>query len=142
MKYLVYLVIVGFIFSCAKHTTPRKVNRILTKGKWQIVSFVDNDKDLMKSYKDVTLSFGDNGEVISTSDSGVAGTWYAGTNKTPAVIYIKFPEVDSMNVISDDWAVYKLSNRECILKRNLGTTDEKEKIDYDGILDNLTLVKN
>lgn len=142
MKYLVYLVIFGFIFSCAKHTTPRKVNRILTKGKWQIVSFVDNDKDLMKSYKDVTLSFGDNGEVISTSDNGVAGTWYVGANKTPAVIYIKFPENDSMNVISDDWAVYKLTSRECTLKRNLGTTDEKEKIDYDGILDNLTLVKN
>lgn len=142
MRYIVYLVIVGFIFSCAKHTTPRKVNRILTKGKWQIINFVDNDKDLMKSYKNVSLSFGENGDVLSTSKNGVVGEWYTGSNKTPAVIYIKFPENDSMNVISDDWAVHKLSTKECILKRNLNTTDEKEKIDYENVLDNLTLVRN
>lgn len=142
MKYIVYIVIVGFLFSCAKHTTPRKVNRILTKGKWQIISFVDDKKDLTKSYKNVSLSFGENGELLSTSTTNISGKWYVGSNRTPAVIYIKFPEIDSMNVISDDWAVYKLTKKECILKRNLGTTDEKEKIDYDGKTDNLTLVKN
>lgn len=143
MKYIIYLLIFGFIFSCAKHTTPRKVNRLLTKGKWQIVNFVDNGVDLMDSYKKVSLSFAkDGGAVLSTSENGAEGEWYVGSNKTPAVIYIKFPDVDSMNVISDDWAVYKLSKKECILKRNLGSTDEKDKIDYDAISDNLTLTKN
>jgi hypothetical protein len=142
MKYLVYLVVFGFVFSCAKHTRPRKTNRILTEGKWLIVGFVDEGKNLIKSYKNVSLSFGDNGEVLTTSQNNVNGEWYLGTNRNPAVIYMSFPENDSMNVISDDWAVYKLTSKECILKRNLGTTDTKEKIDYDAVLDNLTLVKN
>ena len=142
MKYIIYFLIFGFIFSCAKHTTPKKVERILTKGSWQLVTFVDNGVNLMDSYKDVTFSFGKNGEVLTTSENGVSGDWYVGSDRKPAVIYISFPDLDSMNVISDDWAVVSLTKKECTLKRNLGKTDGEEKIDYDQITDNISLVKN
>ena len=141
MKHLILILVVGLVYSCAKYTTPKKVERLLTKGSWKMINFVDNEVNLMDSYKGLTLSFGENGEVLSTSENGVAGDWYVGSNKKPAVIYIKFPDVDSMNVISDDWAVVILTRKECILKRNLGTPDQEEKIDYEQYTDNITLTK-
>ncbi|MBI2259093.1 MAG: hypothetical protein HYU67_09350 [Flavobacteriia bacterium] len=142
MKRIVYLLMLLFLVSCAKHSTPKKVNRILTKGKWQITTFVENGYDISHSYKEVSLSFGKGGDVVTTSESGVSGEWYVGSNKKPAIVYISLPDIDSMNVISGDWAVVKLTRKECILKRNRGLTNQEEKIDYEQYSDNLTLIKN
>ncbi len=125
-----------------KKNESQKSRTFINKGRWQITTFVDNGKNIRSSYKDVSLSFAEAGTVLSTSATGVSGTWYVGTNKNPAVIYMTFPDVDSMNVLSDDWAVVELSKNQCILKRNLGKPDGKDEINYEPILDNLTLVKN
>jgi hypothetical protein len=142
MKNITYILILGLVLACSKRTNPKKVERLLTKGRWQITTFVDNGKNIKSSYKDVSLSFAEAGTVLSTSATGVSGTWYVGSDKNPAVIYMTFPDVDSMNVLSDDWAVVELSKNQCILKRNLGKPDGKDKVNYEPILDNLTLVKN
>lgn len=91
----------------------------------------------MKKYSNVTISFGENGTVATTSENAATGTWSVGTDKNPAVIYLNFPtELDSMHVFSDDWVVYKLTSKECVLKRKMDET-----FDYDASLDRISLLK-
>ena len=125
------------LLSCGKYTTEKKVNRKLDNGTWNLQEFVDNGHSLMNKYSGITISFGENGAVATTSESAVSGTWSVGTDKNPAVIYINFPtEVDSMHVFNDDWIVYKLTSKECILKRKMDGT-----FDYDASLDKINLLK-
>jgi hypothetical protein len=137
MKKIIMFTAILALVACAKYTTPKKVTNKLTVGSWKVFSFVDNDKSLILKYQDVAFSFLEEGAVNTTSDSNVSGTWSVGTDKNPALLYLNFnTEADSMHVISDDWVVYKLTNSECVLKRNMG-----KDFDYDGSLDGLTLKK-
>ncbi|MFN5416944.1 MAG: hypothetical protein ACK5B9_07820 [Flavobacteriia bacterium] len=137
MKKIILLSLILILFACGKYTTPNKVNRKLDNGTWNIQEFIDNDKSLMKKYAGVTISFGENGTVATTSENAASGTWSSGTDKNPALIYLNFPtELDSMHVFSDDWIVYKLTSKECVLKRK-----KDETFDYDASLDRISLLK-
>lgn len=138
MKKIFFLLLVtsAVIAACGKYTTPKKVNRMIVDGSWNITSFVDNGISIIK-YSDVALAFAEGGELATTSEHTVYGTWETGSNRNPALLYINFPtETDSLHVLSDDWVVYKLTKMECILKRNMGET-----YDYDNSMDGLTLRK-
>lgn len=138
MKKVFFLLLVIFtvIAACGKYTTPGKVNRMIVDGSWNITALADNGTSVIK-FNGVSLSFAEGGELATTSDHTVSGTWETGSSRNPAILYINFPtETDSLHVLSDDWVVYKLTKMECILKRNMGET-----FDYDGSMDGLTLRK-
>lgn len=137
MKITLYITLLVSLLACAKYTTPNKVTRKLTNGTWLINEFLDNEKSLLKKYQDVALGFSESGGVISTSESAVSGTWSMGSDKNPAVMYLNFPETDSMHVLSDDWVVFKLNNEECILKRK----NDNENFNYESTYDRLRLLK-
>lgn len=134
------LVFIGLL-ACAKHTTPRKVERKLGEGSWLMTEFIEGGKSILKKYKDVSFSFSEEGSVVTTSANSVKGSWYLGENRNPAVLYLTFPETDSMHAISDDWIVYSINKTECVLKRYQGTTGGVDAFDYDASLDRLTLSK-
>lgn len=139
MRVVLILVILIGALGCSKYTTPRKVNRKLTDGTWLINEFIENEKSLMSKYKNITMAFGEDGTLNVTTGSKIVGKWYAGADRTPAVVYIELPETDSLHVIADDWIVYELNKTKCVLKRRQGADDED--FDYDKFLDNLTLYK-
>jgi hypothetical protein len=118
MKVLLYLVLIASVLSCAKRTNARKVNNKLTEGKWIITEFVDNNVSIINKYTGIAMSFSTEGTVLTTSESGASGTWSVGSAKNPAILYMTFTEVDSLNVLTDDWQVTSLTKKECLLKRN------------------------
>ncbi|MGV3629949.1 MAG: hypothetical protein ACO1O6_02010 [Bacteroidota bacterium] len=139
MKKLFFLLLVvsAVVAACGKYTTPKKVNRMIVDGSWNMAEFIDNGNSILSKYAGVALTFSEGGELATTSENTVHGTWETGSARTPAILYMNFTtEVDSMHVLSDDWVVYKLTKSECILKRNQGET-----FDYDGSMDHLTLRK-
>ncbi|MCE3296439.1 MAG: hypothetical protein K0R65_2153 [Crocinitomicaceae bacterium] len=139
MKKIFFLVLViSFVVAaCGKYTTPRKVNRMIVDGSWNITEFIDNGNSIQAKYSEVSMTFTEGGDLITSSEHAVNGSWEVGNARTPAILYINFPsEVDSMHVLADDWVVYKLTREECILKRNMGET-----FDYDGSKEGLTLRK-
>ncbi len=139
MKKIVFLLLVAFtvLVACGKYTTPNKVNRMIVKGSWNMAEFIDNGNSILSKYAGVALTFSEGGQLATTSEHTVYGSWETGSNRNPALLYINFTdETDSLHVLSDDWVVYKLTKNECILKRNMG-----ESFDYDGSMDRLTLRK-
>lgn len=137
MKKIFFLFLIVLAAACGKYTTPGKVERKIVKGSWNMFEFIDNGNSLMETYNGIALSFSEGGEIATTSENKVKGTWSVGSDRNPALLYMTFPdETDSMHVLSDDWVVYKLTNDECILKRNMGNS-----FDYDASLDGLILRK-
>ncbi|TNE54349.1 MAG: hypothetical protein EP338_08010 [Bacteroidetes bacterium] len=142
IKAIILIAILIGVYGCSKRTTPRKVEKRLTEGSWNVLQFIDNDSSLTQYYKQLSLRFGKEGVVNSNFVTQVAGKWSIGTDKNPAVIYIEFPEIDSLHVLSDDWVVTKIEEAECVLKRHPGAEAVGNKdFDYDAITDNLTLYK-
>lgn len=137
MKKIIFILVVFGVFGCGKYTTPKKVSRKIVSGTWNIQKFMDNDTSIIGKYTGILMSFGEDGNVETTSDSKVSGTWEVGSDRNPAILYINFPdETDSMHVLSDDWIVYKITKSECILKRNKG-----EMYDYKNSENELSLSK-
>ncbi len=137
MKNILYFTVLFLFVSCAKYTTPNKVERKLVKGTWYMFEFYENGLSRMDNYKNVSLTFTKDGGLETSTTNKVKGTWEVGTPKNPAILYIDFPDqTDDMHFVSDDWVVYKLTSTECVLKRNGG-----EEVDYDALLDRLTLRK-
>lgn len=137
MKKLLICSLIFVVAACGKYTTPKKVERKIVKGTWNIFEFVDNEKSLLNKYAHITMTFGDS-TIATTSPSAVSGTWSVGTDRNPALLYMTFPDaIDSMHVFSDDWVVYKITKSECILKRNMGNS-----YDYGNSMDGLTLRKS
>lgn len=139
MRVALILVILIGALGCSKYTTPRKVEKKLTDGTWIINEFIENEKSILPKYKNVSMAFGEDGTLIVQTSSSINGKWYAGAERTPAVVYIELPETDSLHVISDDWVVYELNKTKCVLKRRQGADDKD--FDYEKFLDNLTLYK-
>ncbi len=137
MKNILYLIVLLATVSCAKYTTPKKVERKLTKGTWYMYEFYENEMSRMDDFKNVSFTFTKDNIVETSSASKVKGTWEVGSPKNPAILYLNFQgQTDNMHFVSDDWIVYKLNSTECVLKRNMG-----EEVDYDALLDRLILRK-
>jgi hypothetical protein len=137
MKIVLYIVLVASLIACSKYTTPKKVSRKIVIGTWLMNEFFENEKSIIKKYSGIGFNFGDGGTVITTSESAVSGTWSMGSDKDPALMYLSFPETDSMHILSDDWIVFKISSEECILKRKV----DEENFNYAASFDRIRLLK-
>jgi hypothetical protein len=137
MKIALYSLLVISLIACSKYTTPKKVTKKLTVGTWLLNEFFEDEKSIIKKYKDVSFTFSEEGTVATTSESKVSGTWELGSDKDPAIMYLNFPETDSMHVLSDDWIVFKINKEECILKRKV----DEENFSYESSFDRVRLLK-
>ena len=137
MKIVLYIVLICYLIACSKYTTPKKVHRKLVVNTWLVNEFIDNQKSIVNKFSGIGFNFAKDGTVLTTSQSRVSGTWSVGSNSNPAIIYLNFPNTDSMNIFSDDWIVYKLTSLECILKRK----SDNENYNYTKNNDRLRFLK-
>lgn len=113
--------LVFVISACSKHTTPRRVNRVLSaEGSWKITSFTIEGVSVMESYNGYSFTFDEDGgiKVRMTGGSTVSGSWETGLDKNPCILYLSFPPVGGLEYIADDWQVSQVKKDVLTLKRN------------------------
>lgn len=127
MKKFFYLSIALLVItvSCKTKTTPRKVERFLPGEFWKVTNFTDNGVNLTANYTTYFIGFSENGNAsihISGQFDPVNGAWSVGTGKNPAILYLNFPLTIPLDtnimLITDDWQVNSITDKEIKLSRN------------------------
>ncbi len=105
--------------SCAKHTTPRKVNKTLPEGYWKITNFTIEGESVAENYSTYSFGFGESGGIIVKGDGfSSSGSWETGLDKNPCILYLSFPPEGGLEYIADDWQVSEIKKDVITLKRN------------------------
>jgi len=111
--------LVFVLASCSKHTTPRRVNKVLPDGTWRITSFTIEGQSVLDDYDDYKFTFSDDGSiaVLGTGFSS-HGKYETGLDRNPCILYLSFPPEGGLEYIADDWQVTQIKKDVITLKRN------------------------
>jgi hypothetical protein len=119
MKNWIIVVCAMLLFvGCSKYTTPRKVEKRITKGSWTITTFTIEGESVVLNYALSTFTFGDGGDISVNGGIEANGHWEVGLNKNPAILYLSFPPVGGLEYLADDWQVVEMKKDLMRLKRN------------------------
>ena len=111
--------------SCAKHTTPKKVDKHLTEGTWRIGQAKISGTNVTSNYNGAKFSFSKQGTIHVTGTITTQGSWSLGGEKNPVVLFMTYPQTaTTLYGFSDDWLVMEMSKSECTMKRNDSATQE------------------
>ncbi len=119
MKNWIILFCAFLLFAgCTKYTTPKKVERRITKGTWKISSFSVDGESVATFYEDYKFAFGESGNIKVSGGLSATGSWELGLNKNPAILYLSFPPVGGLEYLADDWKVTDMQKDLMRLERN------------------------
>ena len=103
---------------CTKYTTPRKVEKRISKGTWKISSFTVDGLSVAADYQFYTFSFAEDGDISVGGGISASGSWELGLNRNPAILYLSFPPVGGLEYLADDWQVTDMQRDLMRLERN------------------------
>lgn len=121
------LLIVGMtlIGGCEKHTTPKKLDRQITKGNWRVGKANVGSVIVTSSYNGYIFNFSSQGSITVSGTITAAGSWHHGDDKNPVIMFMSFGQTyPQLYTLSDDWKVTESSSTQFILKRNDSSGDE------------------
>lgn len=105
--------------SCSKHTTPRRVKKVLPGDSWKITSFTIEGQSVLDNYTTYSFTFDEGGSIgVKGSGFSASGSWETGLDRNPCILYLSFPPGGGLEYIADDWQVTQLKKDEITLKRN------------------------
>jgi len=105
--------------ACSKHTTPRRVKRVLPEGSWKITSFTIEGVSVTEDYSTFSFGFDEEGGVrVFGSGFSESGSWETGLDRNPCILYLSFPPVGGLEYLADDWQVTQIKKDVITLKRN------------------------
>jgi hypothetical protein len=109
--------------SCSKHSTPRRVKKVLPDGSWSISSFTIEGQSVIENYAGYKFSF-DEGGSLSVTGTGLSagfssqGSWETGLDRNPCILYLSFLPEGGLEYMADDWQVSEVKKDAITLKRN------------------------
>lgn len=128
MGAVLMLVFLAFT-SCAKHTTPKKVDKHLSEGTWKIGQAKIDGTNVTAAYSGVKFQFSSQGTIYVTGEVVTQGSWSLGDDKNPVLMFMSFPQTaTTLYGFSDDWLVMEMSKTECTMKRNDSATQEDQLV--------------
>lgn len=104
-------VLIFSTFSCKKHTTPNRTERIIEKESWNITSFLLDDVYITSQFTGMPMTFDPSGAVYVKGISGSSGQWSTGANKNPAILYMNSFNGDPLFALNNDWEVTSLTKK-------------------------------
>lgn len=108
----------GLIFnSCKKEAAAR----VLVHGKWEVVSFAENEVDESGQFEGYIFAFHRNErvEAIKGMDN-VRGTWSTGSDFENDDLYLNFGSVSPLNELNENWQVIQSSPQQLRLAHASG----------------------
>lgn len=126
---LVLLLVLLTFASCAKHTTPKKVDKHLTEGTWKIGQAKVGGSTITSAYTGVKFKFSSQGTIYVTGEMTTQGSWSLGGEKNPVLMFMSFPQTaTALYQFSDDWYVMEMSKTECVVKRNDASAQDDQLV--------------
>src|SRR6218665_2658859 len=105
--------------ACSKHTTPRRVKRVLPEGSWKITSFTIEGVSVTENYNEYSFGFDEEGGVrVFGSGFSASGSWETGLNRNPCILYFGFSPVGGLEYLAGDWQVTQIKKDVLTLKKN------------------------
>jgi hypothetical protein len=93
----------GALFSCDKYSSPRKVERFLTEGRWVISLAVVDNQNLTSLYTDSEFRFDKNGTIEVINNPTISGKWTTSAQRNPTAISFTFTPFEPFNQLNTDW---------------------------------------
>jgi hypothetical protein len=117
--------IIALIFfgtsGCDKYSSPRKVKRIITQGKWAISSaFIDNENATV-DYSDYQFRFQEDGDIVILGDATVSGPWSAGVESNPTFLSITITPFFPLYNLNADWEIMEITPDRMLMQLNGGS---------------------
>lgn len=113
------IILVVFLAGCAKHVTPKKVEKRLTEGTWRIVEAYSDGQNITANFNGAKFIFSENKSLSMTSGSfSTTGSWSLGVDKNPTLFYLSLAVTPETAFLADDWLIYEISKTECFMQRN------------------------
>lgn len=105
--------------SCSKHTTPRRVKKVLPEGSWSMTSFTIEGQSVIENYEGYKFTFDEDGSLaVKASGFSSNGSWETGLDRNPCILYLSFAPEGGLEYIADDWQVTEIKKNSITLKRN------------------------
>ncbi len=125
----VLLFVILAFASCAKHTTPKRVDKFLTQGTWKIGQAKVDGTTITSNYSGVKFTFSGQGTIYVTGEMTTQGSWSLGGEKNPVLMFMSFPQTaTALYQFTDDWYVMEMSKTECVMKRNESAAKEDQLV--------------
>lgn len=111
--------LVFVLAACSKHSSPRRVKKVLPGDSWKISSFTIEGQSVLDNYSSYSFTFDEGGSIAVVGQGfSSSGSWETGLDRNPCILYLSFPPVGGLEYIADDWQVSQVKKDEITLKRN------------------------
>ena len=112
--------------SCKKYSSPNKVKRVLTEGRWKVNYLFVDGVDIANQFSEYTFTFAEDGDINVIGEETIDGSWTTDVNKNPTNLILQLTPFLPFNELNADWTLSLLSKDKIqgeVLINGGGTTD-------------------